>query len=135
MKLELLANIDVDNLESAIAFYRDALGLRLGRRLGSDAAEMLGASSPIFLLLKPAGTAPSEHVPQTRRYDRHWTPVHLDFAVPDADVAVAQAKSAGAVLEGGIETHKWGRLARMADPFGNGFCLIQFFGKGYDEIA
>jgi len=23
----------------------------------------------------------------------------------------------------------------LADPFGNGFCLIQFTGRGYDEIA
>jgi hypothetical protein len=23
----------------------------------------------------------------------------------------------------------------MADPFGHGFCLIQFLGRGYDEIA
>jgi hypothetical protein len=23
----------------------------------------------------------------------------------------------------------------MADPFGNGFCLIEFLGRGYDEIA
>jgi hypothetical protein len=26
-------------------------------------------------------------------------------------------------------------LALMADPFGNGFCLVQFLGRGYDEIA
>ena len=23
----------------------------------------------------------------------------------------------------------------MADPFGHGFCFIQFLGRGYDEIA
>jgi hypothetical protein len=23
----------------------------------------------------------------------------------------------------------------MADPFGHGFCLIEFRGRGYDEIA
>lgn len=28
-----------------------------------------------------------------------------------------------------------GRLARMADPFGNGLCVLQFVGHGYDEIA
>jgi hypothetical protein len=23
----------------------------------------------------------------------------------------------------------------MADPFGRGFCYVQFLGRGYDEIA
>jgi hypothetical protein len=32
-------------------------------------------------------------------------------------------------------THEWGRLALMADPFGNGYCFVQFLGGGYDEIA
>jgi hypothetical protein len=31
--------------------------------------------------------------------------------------------------------HKWGKLALMADPFGHGFCFVQFVGRGYDEIA
>jgi hypothetical protein len=26
-------------------------------------------------------------------------------------------------------------MARMADPFGHGFCLLQFKGRGYDEIV
>jgi len=30
----------------------------------------------------------------------------------------------------------WPRhIALMADPFGHGFCLIEFRGRGYDEIA
>jgi predicted enzyme related to lactoylglutathione lyase len=44
-------------------------------------------------------------------------------------------EAAGAQLEGDIQTHKWGRIANMADPFGNGFCLIEFIGRGYGEIA
>jgi len=34
-----------------------------------------------------------------------------------------------------VRTHSWGRIAVMADPFGHGFCLIEFLGRGYDEIA
>ncbi len=34
-----------------------------------------------------------------------------------------------------IEQHKWGKMAVLADPFGHGFCLLQFQGRGYDEIA
>jgi hypothetical protein len=45
------------------------------------------------------------------------------------------ALSAGARLEEPISTHRWGKLALMADPFGHGFCFVQFLGRGYDEIA
>ena len=31
--------------------------------------------------------------------------------------------AAGAVLEDAAETHNWGRIAHLADPFGHGFCL------------
>ena len=133
--MELLVNIDVDDLAKAIAFYQQAAGLRLGRRFGSLGVEMLGASSPIFLLMKPAGTAASPKTSEVRRYERHWTPVHLDFVVADLDAAVRQALDAGASSEGEIETHAWGRIAHLADPFGHGICFIQFHGRGYDEIA
>jgi hypothetical protein len=26
-------------------------------------------------------------------------------------------------------------MALMADPFGNGYCFVEFLGRGYDEIA
>jgi|SRR5215471_1371476 len=132
---ELLANIDVDDLERAIEFYSRALGLRLGRRLGEGVAEMLGASSAVYLLAKTAGSAASAGTPQRRDYQRHWTPVHLDFVVPDIQAAVQRAKAAGAQLEGEVQTYQWGHIATMADPFGHGFCLIEFRGRGYDEIT
>jgi predicted enzyme related to lactoylglutathione lyase len=133
--MDLLVNVDVDDLPKAVAFYRQALGLEIGRRFGSFAVELLGASSPVYLLLKPDGTAPSPQTGEVRRYRRHWTPVHLDVAVADLDAAVRRAIDAGATIEGEVETHVWGRIARMADPFGHGICFIQFLGRGYDEIA
>ena len=45
-----------------------------------------------------------------------------------------RAQAAGATLEQGPQTKKWGRLAVLADPFGNGFCLLEFRGRGYDEM-
>ena len=61
--MELLANIDVDDLERAVEFYSRALGLKVGRRLDRFAAvEMVGASSRIFLLAKASGTIPSPKV-------------------------------------------------------------------------
>jgi predicted enzyme related to lactoylglutathione lyase len=133
--MDLLVNIDVDDLAKAVAFYQQAAGLRVGRRFGAFGVEMLGASSPVYLLAKPDGTRPSPATDELRRYRRHWTPVHLDFVVPDIEGAVDRAVEAGAVLENDIETHRWGRIAHMADPFGHGICFIEFLAGGYDEIA
>jgi predicted enzyme related to lactoylglutathione lyase len=131
--VQLQVNIDVDDLEKAIAFYQKALGLKLGRRLfAGSVAEMLGASSNVYLLTKPSGSPASPQHFLPRDYRRHWTPVHLDFEVEDVEVAVQRALAAGAKLEGEIQTFPWGRIAMMNDPFGHGFCLLQFVGGGYD---
>jgi predicted enzyme related to lactoylglutathione lyase len=71
---------------------------------------------------------------QKRDYKRHWTPVHLDFVVRDIRAAVERALAAGATLEVNVKAHAYGELAMLADPWGNGFCLLQFTGRGYDEI-
>ena len=131
----ILINVDVDDLDKATRFYKTAFGLKVGRRFGVDGVEMLGSSAPIYLLFKAAGTAASSTTPGRRSYSRHWTPVHLDFVVEEIESAVRQAVHAGAQLESAVSTHKWGRLALMADPFGHGFCFVQFVGRGYDEIA
>lgn len=132
--MPLLVNIDVDDLAAGERFYAAAFGLHAGRRF-EGAVEMLGAEAPLYLLEKNAGSVSSPSTPQLRDYRRHWTPVHLDFVVDDIDAAVARALAAGATQEQPVATRNWGRLALMADPFGHGFCLVQFLGRGYDEIA
>jgi catechol 2,3-dioxygenase-like lactoylglutathione lyase family enzyme len=133
--LELRACVDVDDLDKAIAFYTGTFGLKLGRRLGSEWAELLGASSPIDLLARPAGSPASTATSAVRDYRRHWTPVHLDFTVTDLDAVVERARAAGATLEGDIQEREWGRMANLADPFGHGFCLLEFRGRGYDALV
>jgi len=133
--MDVLINIDVDDLARAERFYCEAFGLAPGRRFGSFGVELLGRAAPIYLLAKAEGTRATEAGDDTRRYDRHWTPVHLDFVVDDIDAAARAAVAAGAVLEAPIAAHEWGRLARFADPFGNGFCLVEFSEEGYDAIA
>ncbi len=131
--VQLFVNVDVDDLDRAIEFYRVALGLSLNRRLFNDTvAEMLGASSPLYLLRKAAGSAASAVSPALRDYRRHWTPVHIDIVVDDVDAAVERARRAGASLEGGVQAYDWGTIAFMADPFGHGFCLLQFVDGVYD---
>jgi predicted enzyme related to lactoylglutathione lyase len=135
MPMQTLINVDVDDLDKATHFYGSAFALKVGRRFGVDGVELLGSSAPIYLLVKSAGTAISCCSPRYRSYERHWTPVHLDFVVEEIESAVRRALGAGARLESAISTHKWGRLALMSDPFGHGFCLVQFLGRGYDEIV
>ena len=134
--IALRACIDVDDIEKAIAFYRDGLGLKPGRRLGADWVEMLGAQSPIDLLASPAGTpcCAGDNMPQ-RDYRRHWTAVHLDFVVDDVAATVAKVKAAGGRLDREIQERNYGLMANMADPFGNGFCLLEMRGRGYDAMV
>ena len=133
--MELLVNIDVDDLARAERFYVEAFGLRPGRRFGDGGLELLGASSPIYLLAKPAGSRATPASAALRDYARHWTPVHIDVVVPDLEAALARALAAGATLERGPDAHAWGRIAGLADPFGHGVCLVQFSERGYDAIA
>jgi predicted enzyme related to lactoylglutathione lyase len=132
--VNLLVNIDVDDLARAERFYCDGLGLRVGRRFDGW-LELVGAAAPIYLLPKPAGSPVSPASAQKRDYARHWTPVHLDFVVDDIAPALEQAVKAGATLESAPKMHAYGLLALLADPFGNGFCLLEFRGRGYDEIT
>ncbi len=133
--IELRICIDVDDLNKGIEFYTRGLGLTVGRRLDANWVELLGASSPIDLLAKQSGSRPSRSSTQMRDYRRHWTPVHVDMVVADLDAAVCRAQAAGATLEGDLQVQRWGRMANVADPFGHGFCLLEFRGRGYDEIA
>ena len=104
------------------------------RAPGPAVAEMSGAQAPIYLLEKAADTPAAGATRQPRDYARHWTPVHLDVVVDDVDAAVTRAVAAGARLEPAA-THAWGRIAHLSDPFGHGICLLQFLGRGYDELA
>ena len=131
----LLINIDVPDLTAGEHFYTNALGLTAGRRFDDDIVELTGCEVPIYLILKPAGSATGPGGGDFRHYNRHWTPVHPDFSVADLGDAIARARGAGAVQEGETLDLPYGRQAMFADPFGNGFCLIEFNERGYDALA
>jgi catechol 2,3-dioxygenase-like lactoylglutathione lyase family enzyme len=132
--MELRICMDVNDMERAIAFYTEGLGLRVGRRFGNEFVELLGAACPIDLLFNAAGTQPVPGSREPRNYQRHWTPLHLDFVVDDMEATVARLQALGAVLEAPVADRAWGRIAGLADPFGHGFDLLRFSGRGYDEI-
>jgi len=131
----LLINVDVPDLAAAERFYTAALGLRPGRRFGKAALELVGMEAPIYLLLKAPGSTPFEGGGEGRDYGRHWSPVHLDFAVEALEPALRRAVAAGALHEGKIHEAAWGRLAVLSDPFGHGLCLLEFGSRGYDAVA
>jgi predicted enzyme related to lactoylglutathione lyase len=131
---QLLINLDVPDVERALEFYTRGLGLRVGRRFDDAFVELLGAQAPLYLLVKAEKSPAFDGAERGRDYARHWTPVHLDFVVDDLDAALALALAAGAKLEAAVSQHAYGRLALCSDPFGHGFCLLQFQGAGYDEL-
>ena len=130
--MSVLINIDVPDVEAGVRFYTAAFGLTVGRRFGADFVELLGWPAPVYLLTKKAGTVGAGG--DLRHYERHWTPVHPDVVVGNVDDAVERAVTAGARLEAPAKDAPYGRIAMLADPFGHGFCLLQFSEKGYDAL-
>ena len=128
-------SIDVPDLAGAVRFYTEALGLKIKKEPTKSMAILQTMNLDVYLLQKADGTQAYSKSGAQRTYSRHWTPVHLDFVVDDVAAAVARALAAGAIQEAPVENAAWGRLALMADPFGHGFCLVEFRNRGYDEIA
>ena len=131
--MRLIVNIDVPELAPAIRFYTAALGLAHTRTLDDDVAELSGAAAMIYLLRKGAGTPAVKSPRIARDFTRHWTPVHFDLVVDDVDAAAARAIAAGAKPETGHVDWKGSRCVSFADPFGHGFCFIQFERGTYDD--
>jgi predicted enzyme related to lactoylglutathione lyase len=130
------AYIEVTDAAAGIAFYCDGLGLRLKRRLSPGWIELEGANLPVFLLANRPARADLGHGRTAERvYERHWTPVHLDFVVDELDAAVARLTARGGTLDRAPADREYGRIAWMADPFGNGFDLIEFNAAGYDAVS
>lgn len=124
--MKILINVDVPNLPAAIRFYTAALGLTHARTLDDDVAELTGAAATIYLLQKPGGSLAVQTPPIARSFQRHWTPVHFDLVVEDVDAAAERAIAAGAVRETGHIDWRGSRCLSFRDPFGHGFCFIQF---------
>ena len=129
------AYIEVTEIERGLEFYSRGLGLTLKRRLSPTWVELDGANLPIFLLADRPRVADLGSTTAVRSYQRHWTPVHLDFIVGDLDGMAARLCALGASLDRDIKICEYGRIANMADPFGNGFDLIEFSGSGYDAVS
>ena len=89
-----------------------------------DALKQLEEQDRLAVLLRFFQKKPMREVGET-----------LGVSEAAAKMRVSRAVDAGAAIEGEIQTHNWGRIAHLADPFGHGICFIEFLGRGYDEIA
>jgi len=133
--MKLVINIDVPDLDRAIQFYCAAFDLKLNRILDEDVAELFGGPAPIYLLKKDPDSDCSNTVMEKRRYARHWTPVHIDVVVDNLQHALQRALKAGAVRESECVEWLGSKCITLADPFGHGFCLIEFVAESYLDSA
>ncbi len=116
--------IDVSEMEKAIQFYTKALGCKLVQKK-AQYTELLADGLTIYLGENEAGTNPLINGKASRNYERHWTPVHLDVHVSDIDSCVSKVIELGGIKEGD-KSGDWGSVVFCADPFGNGFCVMQY---------
>jgi catechol 2,3-dioxygenase-like lactoylglutathione lyase family enzyme len=124
MSMKYSVSIDVPQLEEGLRFYRDALGLSEVARPVPTYAVLQCGDAQIGLFEKPAGSKPAKGSDDVRRYERHWTPVHIDFHVDDFEAFLAKAVTAGAKCEQKFEVTGRPPIAFCSDPFGNGFCVV-----------
>ena len=116
--------IDVPNLDEGLRFYRDALGLTEVARPIPIYAILKCGDAQIGLMEKSAESKPAKGSNDTRRYERHWTPVHIDFHVDDFDAVLSRVIKAGAICEQKFDIPGRPPTAFCSDPFGNGFDII-----------
>ena len=121
--IKISVSIDVSDLKQAETFYTVSLGCKKIRDQGSDMIVLATENCDIYLQEKEAGTKPLTTSDVVRNYHRHWTPVHLDFLTENINEVVKNILQLGGFHEGG-DSGDWGSIAYCADPFGNGFCVI-----------
>ena len=122
--ISVSVSVDVPNLADGVRFYASAFGFSKSSEPAPGVVVLRAGDTEICLLEKRPGSRASTCSEETRHYERHWTPVHLDVHVDDLEGAIAKALDAGATREQVFESPH-GSVAFCSDPFGHGFCLIE----------
>lgn len=125
MTITVSISIDVPNLAQGVAFYCAAFGFTKKSEPVPGVAVLHGLNIDLIVLEKPAGSQPSPKTDDKRKYERHWTPVHLDFHVDDLHASLQRVEALGAKREQVFENPEQGSAAFCSDPFGHGFCLLE----------
>ena len=101
----------VSNIEQAIAFYTDKLGLKLSSR---DVVARLDLDGVLV-----------ELVPAERAANKSGGNARLCLRVDDIQTALAELRTKG-VPASAVEPKQNGLLATLQDPDGNEICLWQY---------
>src|SRR5262245_28577579 len=99
MTITVSVSVDVPSLAQGVAFYCAAFGFSKKSEPVPGVAVLDGLNMELCLLEKPAGSKPSPNAVDRRKFERHWTPVHLDFHVEDLHLALQRVEAHGAKRE------------------------------------
>lgn len=122
--MKLTVSIDVPSIEAGAKFFGDVFGFAETSRPHPGYAVLTAGDTTLGLLAKPAGTHPAKGSDDVRKYERHWTPVHIDFRVDDFETTLDKALAAGALVEQIHRVADYPPVAFCSDPFGHGFCIV-----------
>src|SRR4051794_40982368 len=94
-KTSVHVSIDVPDLEAGLRFYGAVFGFVEVARPFPAMAILDAGNVTLCMHQKAAGTQPSPGAQEVRRYERHWTPVHLDLHVHDFDGVLDRVRAEG----------------------------------------
>src|SRR5688500_9998546 len=98
--VKVSVSVDVPNIEEGLRFYGEAFGFeKISEPYPGVVVLRTDGGSQLLLLAKGSGTCPCPAPGTERRYERHWTPVHIDFHVDDFQLVLSRAIAAGAKQE------------------------------------
>ena len=120
-----LITLGVDDLEKAVRFYRDGLGLRTDGIVGTEfehgAVAFFALQGGLKLALWPRKSiAHDTGLPQSAPSQTDFTIGHNVSSKAEVDAAMAQARNAGAVVVRAAHDTFWGGYAGyFRDPDGH----------------
>ena len=117
-------SIDVPELEGGLRFYANVFGFVETARPFPTMAILDANNVSVCMHEKQPGSKSSTGGSERRRYERHWTPVHLDLHVRDFDGVLKELRARGGTIENEFRTQGPKPAAFCSDPFGNGLCVI-----------
>jgi catechol 2,3-dioxygenase-like lactoylglutathione lyase family enzyme len=121
------ATVFVSNMDAAVHFYTDVLGLKLTNRFGNHWATV-DAGRGLIIGLHPA--SPKHPAPGTKGA----ITIGLEINEPIQDV-VKRLQTKGVHFNGPIVTDEPGSFADFEDPDGNSFYLWEMNSSGAKEKA
>jgi predicted enzyme related to lactoylglutathione lyase len=117
-------SIDVPQLDDGIRFYGSVFGFVEIARPFPTMAVLDANNLTVCMHERAGGTRSSAEGAELRRYERHWTPVHLDLHVHELDAVLSKVRAEGGAVESEFRTQGPRPVAFCSDPFGSGFCVI-----------